>query len=304
VTTGPDVAAIQCYEPDGCCGPGPCDIDQETFICQLRALLPEGDLYNTSLPATLPTPARPAQTGITVGCSTVGRDQLVSGGCCDEGLECDDEPVAPQLALLDSFSAVAYGAVRSLCDMLRELDPCSADVTLRRWAERFGIVRPGCNGPWSDDVLKVLVCIIPQIKLHVVNWEFLTALAARFGANINLHHAGDFNCGPVGWWTMARDADECPPAYSCPPDNPGQALRNGIIMPLTGTCIGRPDSLNLVISPADITIPGNCNIPPGTAITLPHDDELYEAFKWLLPMILPRPHFWCVYERDESNCIV
>jgi hypothetical protein len=304
MNTGPDIAAIQCYQPDGCCGPSPCDIDLETFICQIRQLLPEGDVYNTSLPAQLPTPERPTQSGITVGCSKVGCEQLVLGSCCPDVLLCDAEPVAPQLAVVDSFSAVAFGAVQSLCALLKELDPCTADSSLHRWAERMGIVRPGCDGQWSDDVLAVLICLLPQIKLHVINWQYLTALAARFGASLTMSYAGDLNCGPIGWWTMARDANECPQPYTCPPgDISVMHHPRGIIMPLSPTCVGIADSLNLVISPTDITIPANCNLP-GTPATLPHDDELYEAFKWLLPKILPQPHYWCVYERDEANCIV
>lgn len=305
-TTGPDIAEIKCYTPDGCCGPSPCAISEELFICQIRSLLPEGDLYNPTLPST-PPPSELAGIGsATVGCFHVGCEQLVVGGCCDTpGIGCDAEPTAPQLAVVDAFSAAAYGAVQALCAMLKELDPCTAEVSLRRWALRMGVITGDpCEPQWSDNVLALLVCIMPQIKLHVMNLDYLTTLAARFGARFTLRHAGDFNCGPSGWWSMARTSNECPPAYTCPPDDPDALLHaRGIVIPMVPPCASPPDSLNLILSPSHIQIPANCNIP-GTPATLPHDPELYEALKWLLPKILPQPILWCIYERDEANCIV
>lgn len=299
--SGPDVAAIQCRVPDGCCAVSPCAITEVDFICQIRSLLPEGDLYNNTLPPALP----PAQIQVigtaTVGCSKVGCEQMIFGGCCDQPMQCDYLPVAPQLAVVDSFSAIAYQAIAALCRMLRELDPCSADITIRKWAARFGITYPDpCGGTWSDAVLAVLICEMAKIRLQVINWDYLTQLAARFGAAFVIRNAGDLNCGPIGWWTMARAQADCPPGYQCPAD--ADVPNSGYIR-LTPTCIEEPDSLNLILSPTDITLPPNCNNPPNPA-TLPHDPELYEAFKWLLPKILPQPIYWCVYERDEANCIV
>lgn len=300
-TTGPDIAGIYCYTPDGCCAPSPCRISEEEFICQVRQLLPEGEIYNTTLATTPQTGMNPANSAITVGCARVGCEQLVFGGCCDDNIVCTDEPWAPQLAVVDSFAATAYGSIQALCDMLKELDSCTADLTLKRWADRMGLLDPGyCKDQWSDKVLAVLICYIPQISGRVMNWEALQIIAARFGAQLVLHAAGDFNCGPIGWWTMAREQQGCPEFYRCPPD---RIMAPDPIARLTPTCLGTPDSLNLVISPADISLPPNCNFPP-VPDTLPHDPELYEAFKWLLPKILPQPVFWCVYERDEADCIV
>lgn len=304
--SGPDIAAIQCYQPDGCCGPSPCAITEDQFICQIRSLLPEGDLYNNTLPSEPPASDISGIGSVTVGCYIVGCEQLVVGGCCDTGgVGCDVVVTAPQLAVVDSFAAAAYGAVQALCNMLKELDPCTADLTMRQWALRLGIITDDpCEPQWSDDVLALLICLLPQIKHHVINLEFLTALAARFGATFNVYHAGDFNCGPTGWWTMARDRAECPPAYTCPPgDDTALKSPNGIVVPLVPPCVAAPPSMNLVLCPSDVTIPANCNIP-GTPMTLPHDPELYAAFKWLLPQILPQPIFWCIYECDEANCIV
>lgn len=311
-TAGPDVPEIRCYVPDGCCGPSPCAMTADEFICAIRALLPEGDLYNNTLPPTPQTPAVPST--ITIGCARIGCEQLVFGGCCDTGvIPCDIEPVAPQLAVVDAFSAVAYSAIQALCQMLRELDPCTAKLTIRRWAARFGIVFPDpCEGEWSDEVLATLICLVPQIRLHVINWDFLTQLAARFGAKLTLHYAGDFNCGPLGWWTMARTADVCPVTEACNDfleiardENcaPRPICRTTTLIRLESPCVGLPQSLNLVLTPTDIMLAPNCNFPPLPA-TLPHDPELYQALKWLLPRILPRPTFWCVYEADPANCIV
>jgi len=302
--SGPDVADIQCRVPDGCCGPSPCAITKDQFICQIRSLLPAGDLYNTTLPTDAPETENIVISSTTVGCLTVGQEQRVFGGCCEElSLPCDDTAVAPQLALVDAFAAVGYDAVRALCEMLRELDPCTADRTLRDWARRFGMIGDDlCDPQWSDHVLAILICVVSEIKLRVINWDYLQRLAARFGAQVVMHAAGDFNCGPIGWWTMARDRDECPETVTCPPGQLTNENAGGWIR-LTPTCEGTPESLNLVLCPADIQLPNNCNNPPPLT-TLPHDPELYQAFKWLLPKILPTDVFWCVYECDPENCIV
>ena len=134
-----------------------------------------------------------------------------------------------------------------------------------------------------------------------MNWDTLTALAARFGADINLHVAGDFSdCGPAGWWTMARDVAECDRPPTCPEGITPDPMAGPWIR-LTPTCVSFPDSFNIVLSPADITFPDNCNLP---ATTLPHDPELYDALRWLLPRLLPRQVLRCIYERDELACVV
>src|SRR5262245_60146154 len=103
-TTGPDVAEIQCYTPDGCCAPSPCGVTEDEFLCAVRALLPEGDIFNNTKHAQL-VPPRNVGAG-TIGCANVGCEQLVIGGCCeDEPIPCTDTPYAPQLAVVDSFSA-------------------------------------------------------------------------------------------------------------------------------------------------------------------------------------------------------
>jgi uncharacterized protein YmfQ (DUF2313 family) len=311
--SGPDVAPIQCYTPNGCCGVSPCVITLDQFVCQIRSLLPEGDLYINTLPTVAPMQTAGS---ITVGCTKVGCDQLIFGGCCDDENICDIEPVAPQLAVVDSFSAVAYTAVQSLCQMLRELDPCTADLTIQKWAARFGITYPDpCGGMWSDKVLAMLICLMVQIRLHVMNMDYLQELAGMFGADITIGYAGDMNCGTLGWWTMAREMTECTRIEGCVDtlrfwDDPEQdclpkqyCRTQGGAMRLEPPCIGLPESLNLIMSPSEIRLPPNCNNPP-VPDALPHDEELYDAFKWLLPQILPQPVFWCVYEKDEANCIM
>jgi len=296
---GPDEPAIQCYTPDTCCGPSPCAIDEDEFICQIRSLLPEGEPWATTRQATAVPPVN--QGAITVGCASVGCEQLIFGGCCTDVIGCEDDPVAPQLAVVDSFSAVAHGAVVALCIMLRELDPCTAQQTIRYWADRFGIGRPDpCGPPFSDKVLAILICLFLRIRGHVINDAFLRELAGAFGVAYVVHDAGDFNCGPPGWWTMARDRPMCPEAVFCPdePFDPGGRLARMV------SCHPTPPlSLNFVLWPADITLPPNCNFPP-IPPTRPHDPELYDAFKWLLPKILPQSILACVYDRDPANCIV
>jgi PKD repeat protein len=66
VLSGPDVPDIHCYVPDGCCGPDICLIGLEDLICQIRSLLPEGEIFNTTLkPQKEPTP--PNVGAITAG---------------------------------------------------------------------------------------------------------------------------------------------------------------------------------------------------------------------------------------------
>ena len=303
--SGPDIPGIYCYTPDGCCGPSPCAIDEDEFICQIRSLLPEGDLYNNTLPPSPPASELTGLNGSYMICTfKIGCEQLILGGCCGEDLiiPCNYYVSAPQLAVVDSFSAVAWQAVVALCQMLRELDPCTADVTLRAWARRFGIEYPYCDGDWSDEVLAALICIMQQISQHVINLEFLQMLAARFGSTFVIYAAGDMNCGPLGWWTMARDTPVCPPKVICPPNSPPARFDAGMPMRLTPTCVPKPLSLNIVLCPGDIVFPDNCN-DPHVPDRLPHDPELYAAFKWLLPKILPPSVYWCIYECDEADCI-
>ena len=213
--TGPDVPEIQCWIPTDCCAPSPCSIKEADFLCAVRSLLPEGDIYNNT---KITVKEQPVITGvITVGCAKVGCEQLIFGGCCDDQIYCDDEPIAPQLAVVDSFAAAVYKIILALCEILREFDPCTAQRSRRRWAERLGIGHPDpCGGKWSDETLAFLLCIMPQIRHHVINWEYLTELAGMFGARLEMHKPGDFNCGPDrGGWTMARDQPQCPPVESC-----------------------------------------------------------------------------------------
>jgi len=298
MTTGPDVPAILCYAPDACCGASPCAVDEDEFVCQVRSLLPEGEPWNN----TRPSAATPAvnEGAITVGCARVGCEQLVLGGCCADNIPCEDVPVAPQLAVVDAFSAVGHGAVIALCRALRELDPCTADQTIRHWADRFGIGRPDpCGPPFPDAVLAVLVCLFVRLRREVINLAFLRELAAAFGADLVVRDAGDMNCGPLGWWTMARTRPACPETALCPPAPPD----NVPFVRMVACSPTLPPSLNFVLSPADINLPPNCNLPPNPA-TRPHDPDLYQAFKWLLPQILPQSILACVYERDPANCIV
>jgi len=297
--TGPDAPAIKCYTPDTCCGPSPCAVDEDEFICQIRTLLPEGEPWNNTRPATATPPVN--QGAITIGCAHVGCEQLVLGGCCADSVTCEDIPVAPQLAVVDSFASVAHGAVVALCRMLHELDPCTADLTIEYWAERLGVGKPDPCGPsFSDQVLGILICLFVKLRQHVINLAYLEELAAAFGADVVVRDAGDMNCGPTGWWTLARDRAMCATIQPCP-DEPFD--KGGKLMSMVPCSPTPPPSLNFVLSPTDITLPANCNLPPIPA-TRPHDPDLYAAFKWLLPLILPQNILACVYERDPANCIV
>ena len=104
-----------------------------------------------------------------------------------------------------------------------------------------------------------------------------------------------------GWWTMARDRAECPQPAACPPE--AKPPYYPPIVRLVPGCEGLPLSLNLILNPGDISLPDNCNLPPPHK-ALPHDPELYEAFKWLLPRILPQPVLWCIYQKGvPDECV-
>ena len=319
-TSGPDVPGILCYIPDGCCGPLPCQIDEFAFICQIRSLLPEGDPYNNTARPIAEVP--PQYGAVTVGCARVGCEQMVLGSCCEmEVIPCEVDPVAPQLAVVDTFGAAAYKVVLALCEMLLELDPCTTKRLIRQWATRMGIKHPDpCGSGWSDRILIFLICFITQLRYNqtAVNWEYLTSIASRMGADIKLRYAGAFNetansDAPLpGWWSLARDAQHCPPRDPCPPD-PEAQLGGAYEQAKGGQAMGEvacappnensPLSLNVIVCPSDIIIPENCNLPTPPAYHLPHDREMYEAFWWLLPQILPRGPLYCIYECCPADCI-
>ena len=137
-TPGPDIPGIYCYTPDLCCSASPCDITEDAFICQIRTLLPGGRGV-PDLAADLDPNVTVVSGATTVGCWKVGCEQMVYGGACEDVVQCSDSDGAPQLGVVDSFSATAYTYVTALCDMLRELDPCTAVVTIGDWAARFGV---------------------------------------------------------------------------------------------------------------------------------------------------------------------
>jgi hypothetical protein len=311
-TTGGDTPGIACYTPDGCgCGPGPCAITLDDFICAVRQLLPEGEPYR---PSKAPAGNPVENSGATVICDETpnivgspgcaGGEQLIHGGCCSDGgpIACVEEEIAPQLAVVDSFAAVLYGFVQALCKALCELDPCCAKDTLNRWAERFGIVRTdaqGCVVPFPDPVLSFLVCIYFQLKDVVFNLKSLEDLGRLFGARVEMQYAGAFNCSYYGhYWHMARNVDAtcqegrpaaCGPATRLP-------QRTVPLVP----CETTPDSINVLLCPTERIFPANCNT--GQRPPLPYDPEYLEAFRWLLGKILPSSVFWCVYDCKHFDC--
>jgi hypothetical protein len=317
--SGPDIPAIYCHQPEGCCGADVCGVTEEEFVCAIRALLPEGEVWNNTRKyrpsyehsaasmigcsniecGQLIDGGPAANRGTTmVGCAMVGCEQLVWGGCCDDEIPCEDEPPqAPQLAVVDAFAATAYGVLRALCDMLRELDPCTARQTIKRWAARMGIVYPDpCAPGWSDEMLTILICLFPRLRFEVWNQEALQRLAAFFGVCIKLYEPGKFNCdyGPAqGWagWTLARDRPACPPPQAGP------------LIRMVSTCYKPPSAINIVLcQPACINLPPNCNLPVRPSVW-PRPNELLEAFKYVLGLVLPGNVPVCLYDCDGGQCI-
>lgn len=214
-----DLSNVKCYEPEGCCPLDPCKITQDDLICAIRTLLPEGPVFN---PAIAGDPLTPTPTPPGVGCFTAG-----CGVVCD-GAEvpvetCTDTPQQMQINTVDVFAATAYTAIQAFCCMLKELDPCTAVTTVERWLERYGVLRSECDAEWSDDLKKLILCLLPKLSNNfVLNKRNLESLAAYFGVAVKIYNAGDFNCSGIpGMWTLDRGRVRggtptgCAPIDSC-----------------------------------------------------------------------------------------
>ena len=190
----------------------------------------------------------------------------------------------------------------AVCTMLRELDPCTAESTLASWATRYGLLPIGrCDYQFTDKQLKAIVCFLYTYAQNDVplNFAKIAEIAAAFGAEVEFTYAGDFSdCNPYpGWWTLARSGCE---HENTMPMCDGSAVGNSTLVRLVTTCDDTLQlSLNVILRPIDIHIAGNCN---HEAVDLPHDPELYEAFKILLERILPQTASICIYEEGESEC--
>lgn len=298
-----DTANIQCYVPTGCCVLDPCKVTVEDFICAIRSLLPEGPLFTTTLPGA-PPPTPPAPPG--VGCYTVGCTVV-----CD-GLEildpqCTNDPQHMQINLTDVYAATAFTAVEALCDMLRELDPCTADTTVDCWLARYGVRFGDCDPVWGADTKKLLLCLLAKLSHgYVLNKATLDAVAAYFGVVARIFNAGDFNCtGIPGRWTLGRSRRNgtpvaCIPVDSCDPDS--EVLPPGP-QPLTfNPPCTIPPTIDIVICQAETAVPGNCLLP-GVGYTVAPSAELFDAFEWLLKRMLSRGVDICVYRCEDAPCL-
>lgn len=297
MNTGPDIPSVECYEPDGCCVIDPCLLDKQRFIVSIRALLPESEMFPI-LECDPVRPADPAGTG--VGCFKVGCEQLIFGSCCGNEPTCWDYGQYPQLAIFDTYAAGLFDMVAAVCAMIKELSPCTAEYSVRQWAARFGLLPQGrCDTPLTDKQLKALACLIYSLGQDDRPWNAakLQALAGMFGATVTFVAAGDFTtCNPfISWWTFARDSDICrgqDVKFQCDGTNIGASN----LLDLSTACEGvGPVSINVIVGPAPIHIPGNCN---RDVVDAAHDPELYEVFKTLLARVLPGS--FCVYEQSET----
>lgn len=295
-----DTSNVKCYVPTGCCPVSACAITLDDFMCAVRALLPEGEVFNTTKADTQPpTPTPP----VGVGCFTVGCDPV-----CGENVEqplCDDTTPAPQLAIVDAFAATSYGVVERLCCMLAELDPCTAVTTVDRWLARYGVPLGACDPSWSDEVKSLLVCIMSRISHNfVLNKANLTALGTYFGVVTTIYNAGQINCGGgmPGLITLARAprfSRGCADVGGCG-DAPVPDLRQKTVT--WGAPCTVPPSIDLVVCRAETVVAENCLLP-GAGYTVTPTQELYDAFLWLLDKLISAGTDICVYRCEDVPCL-
>lgn len=295
-----DYSNIQCYQDTGCCLLDPCRFTLSAFIYAVRSLLPQGPLFNNSI--SNDAPLFPVAPG--VGCETVGCDTLCDGNEITED-SCTSNPQHAQMNLVDAYAFTAFSSITALCDMLKELDPCTANLTVDCWLARYGVEFTDCDEVWGADTKKLLLCLLSKLANNfVLNKRSLDSLASYFGVEARIYTAGDINCPALpGAWTLGRGRGTpigCAPLDSCDPDSPPagpfpQTLR------LSGNCFQLP-SIDIVICRAETVVEPNCLLPDTGGPVSP-TSELYAAFEWLLGKLLPAGSDICVYRCDAAPCL-
>lgn len=303
-----DDVGINCRPVDGDCTLSPCVVTEQDFICALRSLAPEGAVFDLTYDASAATPVNVLPSGVVCG-YTVGCEQKVLDASCPPDSEpaCDPAPAKPQVSIIDSYAAVAYSVLESLCAALKELDPCTADVTAQCWLERFGFPQRPCADPWPKYVAQRVACAIAALQAGaLLTGPYLSQIAGRFGATVQFQLAGDFNCNPAGVWLLGRDrfprGAECPPSDSCDPDSPPAIAPRGQIINLQPPCTTPPVSLNLIVCRDVIRSYTNCLDPYPDPLEGTFDEVLFQAFLELIKMILPRQADICVLLCDDIPC--
>lgn len=298
-----DFSNVKCYEKTGCCPVSPCDISLDDFICSVRALLPPGEVFNTTAPRTSASVTQAPGVGcFTVGCAPV----------CGESIDdpaCDDEPPAPQIGMVDAFAATAYTAVEALCCMLKELDPCTAQTTVERWLARYGVPPSACAPTWSDETKALLLCLLAKVSHNfVLNKRNLDALAAYFGTTVSIFDAGDLNCGGLpGLFTFYRRLGQCTPRSTlpCVEGDASEIIVNmrakNFRVQFDSAC-KPPPPIDLVVCQQETHVETNCLLP-GAGYTVTPTQELYDAFLWLLDRLVSSGVNICVYRCEDVPCL-
>lgn len=295
-----DFSNVKCYVPTGCCPVSPCAITEDDFICAVRALLPPGEVFNTTKAPIEPPDPVPAPG---VGCFTVGCDPVCGSPINDP--ECADNPPASQLGIVDAFAATSFGVIEALCCALRELDPCTAQTTVDRWLARYGVPQGSCDPSWSTKVRALILCLLAKISHNfVLNRKNLDGVASYFGVEVSIFTAGELNCGTglPGLITLARAprySRGCGGVPACG-GGPVPDLRQ-LTLQWGGAC-ATPPSLDLVVCQAETTVLSNCLLP-GPGYTVEPSQELYEAFLWLLDRLISAGTDICVYRCEDVPCM-
>lgn len=333
-----DYSNVKCYVPTGCCPIDPCKVSLDDFICAVRALLPPGAVFNTTAaPIEPPVPVLPPG----VGCITVGCDPVCGAPVPDP--ECDNDPRAPQLAIVDAFAATSFTAVEALCCMLVELDPCTAQSTVDRWLARYGVPQGACDPTWSIEVKALLLCMLSKVSHNfVLNKKNLDALGSYFGVNVRIFNSGEFNCGGLpGLFTLARTRGVCTPSETLPCTTLYSPLIGRDSAGLYQYLLGKKDDgtygrlvngfendysdiiMELRRKNSSIKFNPPCAPPPsldlvvcqtettvlsncllpGPGYTVTPTQELYEAFLWLLNRLISAGTDICIYRCEDVPCL-
>lgn len=303
-----DDVGINCRPLDGDCALSPCDITLDDFICALRSLAPEGPIFDMTYDASAATPVNILPSGAVCG-YTVGCEQKVVDASCVERDDesCDPTPPKPQVSIIDAYATSAYTALQSLCSALKELDPCTADMTIDCWLARYGFPQRECTDPWPKHVAQRVVCALANLQAGaLLTGPYLSQIAAKFGASIEWQLAGDFNCNPPGVWLLGRDrfprGAVCPPEDVCDPDSPPAIAPRGQIINLMPPCTSAPVSLNIIVCRDVIQSFTNCLAPYEDPLAGTFDEDLFQAFLEMLKMLLPKQADICVLLCDEIPC--
>lgn len=114
-------------------------------------------------------------------------------------------------ALVDSILKPLHDLLLTLNRVALELDPCTSELTIDSWAERYGIdlgcpgVLPYCPSNLTNEqrtlVLSMLICLRERMQfMNVINLDTLRDIAEAFGVHLRVFQPG---------LVLPEDKDRC-----------------------------------------------------------------------------------------------